>query len=67
MRAALHVVLTPIVFLFAANFLLSAGATLFGTDLGTPETPLALTVSALFLSAAALVGGVAYGWRNRHR
>ena len=67
MRAALHVVLTPIVFLFAANFLLSAGAALFGSDLGTPETPVALTIAAFCLSVAAIVGGVAYGWRNRHR
>ena len=52
MRAALHVTLTPIVFLFGWTMLSAAWA----------PWPVR-TVGAI----AAAVGGVAYGWKNRHR
>lgn len=52
MRAALHVTLTPIVFLFGWTMLSAAWA----------PWPVR-TAGAL----AALAGGIAYGWKNRHQ
>ena len=52
MRAALHVTLTPIVFLFGWTMLSAAWA----------PWPVR-TVGAI----AAAAAGVAYGWKNRHR
>jgi hypothetical protein len=53
MRAAIHLTLTPVVFLFGWAFLS-----------GAADAPwLVRFVGAL----AALAGGIAYGWKNRHR
>jgi hypothetical protein len=67
-RTALHLILTPVVFVFGAKLILG-GATvaLFDTDLGTPDTPVALTVVSAVVTVAAVAGGVAYGWHNRRR
>jgi len=51
-RTALHVTLTPIVFLFGALFI-------------TTRMTSATAALVVMIGAAAL--GVLYGWRNRHR
>lgn len=50
-RTALHVTLTPIVFLFGALFL--------ANRLEPPAAAIVMLAAAVF--------GVWYGWRNRHR
>lgn len=51
-RTALHVTLTPIVFLFLALMVAN-------------RMPAGIGQLAVLVGAAAL--GVAYGWKNRHR
>ncbi len=51
-RTALHVTLTPLVFLFLALFLVNR---------------MSPGIAPLLVMAGAAALGVLYGWRNRHR
>jgi hypothetical protein len=61
MRAAAHVVLTPIILYFGWAFL-------SGLVLGVMNEPLDGPASVVMLGAYAMIPlGIWYGWRNRHR